>query len=68
MHIWVLMTTHGRVLLGDKKTLTLTEAEGTIFAAVLWHQQTMHNEYLFLAQRYSQVHLVQRFSGTAFYY
>ena len=34
-----------------------------MFATVLCHQQTVHNEYFFLAQEDSQLHLVQRFGG-----
>ena len=39
-----------------------------LFATVLCHEQTVHNEYLFSAQEDSQVHLVQTFDMTAFYH
>ena len=51
MHMWVLMTRHKRVLLEDKQTLTLTKKK--VFATVLCHQWTVHNEYLFFGTRRS---------------
>ena len=34
MHMWVLMTRHEKVLLEDKETSTLTEAEDVCYSSV----------------------------------